>query len=105
MSCLGDIPINSQAQLFPSGPFRGRDGKLKAATFIAAYWRMKSIREKFLTLRKSTVVIQRFFRKKLLQLNLEKKIAERNNRILDDFDKRQARFGKHYRTIKEQKRI
>ena len=58
---------------------------MNAVTFIASYWKMKNIRDKFLTLRKSTIVIQRFFNKKLLQLKMEKMLSERNNRIIDDF--------------------
>ena len=97
--------MRSRANLLPEGSFRGKEGRIKAATFIAAFWKMKNIRDKYITLRKSTIVIQRFFRKKLLQLNMEKMLSERNNRIMDEFDRRQARFAKDYRSIKEQKRI
>ena len=85
IGCLGDIPHRVRGEVIAEGSFRGKEGKIKAATYIAAYWRMRSIREKYLTLRKSTVIIQRFFKKKLLQLKMEKNLSDRNNRIIDDF--------------------
>ena len=105
MSCLGNIPLKSKLSLFPPSPYYGKEGRIKAATRIAAYWKMRTIKDKYETLKKSTIVIQRFFKKKLLRLHLEKQIEERNNKILDSFEKRQNRFAKEYKTIKEQKRI
>ena len=83
IGCLGDIPHRVRGDIKPEESFRGKEGRIKAVTFIAAYWRMRSIREKYLTLRRSTVVIQRFFKKKLLQLKMEKNLSDRNNRIMD----------------------
>jgi predicted alpha/beta-fold hydrolase len=84
MSCLGDIPLRSKLTEAQS-QFAGKDGKAKAATVISSYWKMKSVKDKYDTLRKSTIVIQRFFRKKLLRLALEKKLEEKNKKIVDNF--------------------
>jgi len=46
---------------------------------------MRIVRDKYLQLRNSTIVIQRFFRKKLMRLKLEQDVEERNARIMSDF--------------------
>lgn len=54
-------------------------------TCIAAYWKMRNVRDKYEMLKRSTIVIQKFFKKTLLRLNLDKRIEERNKKILDNF--------------------
>ena len=66
----------------PPPRFQGKQGKNNAAAKIAAYWKMKSVREKYQQLRRSTITIQRFFRKKLLRLKLEQDVEVRNSRIM-----------------------
>lgn len=51
------------------------------------------------------MIIQRFFRKKLLKLDFENKVEDKNRKIVDNFERRQSKFAKEYKTIKEEKRI
>lgn len=66
-----DIPIPSGHSLMPPPHFQGKEGKNRAASLIISYWKMKSVRDKYLQLRRSTIIIQGFFRKKLMRLKLE----------------------------------
>jgi len=50
--------------------YGGKDGRVRAINKIMSFLRMKSIRDKYLTLRKNTIVIQRFFKQQLLKLSL-----------------------------------
>jgi hypothetical protein len=68
LDCLIGLPSRSAIQA--RGRYAGKDGKIRAVNKIIAFWRMKSIRDKYQTLRKSTVTIQRFFKKQLLRLFL-----------------------------------
>ena len=78
----------------PTSKYAGREGKVKAANRIIAFWRMRSIRTKYLTLRSNTVIIQRFFKQQLLRLGLEAKLRKRNDQMMEAFEKRQVRFSK-----------
>jgi hypothetical protein len=71
-----DIPFRPNVQ--GRSKFAGKDGKIKAVNKITAFWRMRSIRDKYQTLRKSTIIIQRFFKGQLLKLALEKQIRQKN---------------------------
>jgi len=66
---------------------------------------MRSIRDKYQTLRKSTVTIQRFFKRQLLRLALEKRMRQRNDALIEGFERRQSRFSKELKRIREDKRI
>ena len=68
IDCLVDKPIPTNIQ--PKGKYAGKEGKIRAVNKIIAYWRMRSIRDKYQTLRKSTIVIQGFFKRLLLRLAL-----------------------------------
>lgn len=46
---------------------------------------MRSIRDKYQILRKSTITIQKFFKRQLLRLALEKRIRERNDALMEGF--------------------
>ncbi len=56
---------------------------MRAVNRIIAFWRMRSIRDKYQTLRKSTITIQQFFKRQLLRLALEKRIRERNDALME----------------------
>jgi hypothetical protein len=56
----------------------GKDGRIRAVNKIIAFWRMRSIRDKYQTLKKSTTIIQKFFKGQLLKLALEKQIRQKN---------------------------
>ena len=87
------------------GKFNGKEGKIRAVNKIIAFWRMRSIRDKYQTLRKSTIAIQRFFKRQLLRLFLEKQIKKRNDMLMESFETRQNRFNKVLKTIRGDKRI
>lgn len=70
LDCLIDLPARPAMHI--RGKFSGKEGKIRAVNRIIAFWRMRSIRDKYQTLRKSTVIIQRFFKRQLLRLFLEK---------------------------------
>jgi hypothetical protein len=92
LDCLLDLPHRPAAQA--RSKYAGKDGRVRAVNCIIAFWRMRSIRDKYQTLRKSTVAIQRFFKRQLLRLGLEKRIRERNDAFMEAFERRQGRFAK-----------
>lgn len=83
LDCLLDLPHRPPAQL--RSMYVGKEGRISAANRIIAFWRMRSIRDKYQTLRKSSITIQQFFKRQLLRLALEKRIRERNDALMEGF--------------------
>jgi hypothetical protein len=103
LECLLDAPARPPAH--QRGKYSGKDGRVRAVNRIIAFWRMRSIRDKYQTLRKSTTTIQRFFKRQLLRLALEKQIRQRNDTLMEAFEKRQLRLSKELKRIRGEKRI
>lgn len=82
IDCLVDEGGQLKGLLMPATKFMGKKGRELAATKIQANYRMHLTRQKYLHLKNKTITIQRFFRKNLLKLQLERKIHERNTKIL-----------------------
>lgn len=70
MDCLVDENGTLKGLLIPASKYTGKKGKDLAATKIQSNFRMHLTRQKYLLLKKKTIVIQRFFRKNLLRLQL-----------------------------------
>lgn len=69
IDCLVDCSL-IQPPRPPTTKYAGKEGKIRAANKIIAFWRMRSIRTKYLTLKTNTITIQRFFKQQLLRLGL-----------------------------------